>query len=81
MKITVLFFATLRDYAGIKSIELDLAPETTVQGLKRHLAKNYPKLTEPMKTVLVAINHEFGFDENVIPDGAEVAMFPPVSGG
>jgi len=81
MKITVLFFASLRDYAGMKSVEIDLSPETTVQSLKRYLAKSYPGLSDPMKTVLVAINHEFGFDENVIPDGAEVALFPPVSGG
>ncbi len=81
MKITVLFFATLRDYTGVKSVELDLAPGTTVQGLKRYLAKTYPKLTESMKTVLVAVNREFGFDENIIPDDSEVAIFPPVSGG
>lgn len=81
MKITVLFFATLRDYAGVKSVELDLAPGTTVQELKKYLTKTYPKLTESMKTVLVAVNREFGFDENIIPDDAEVAIFPPVSGG
>ena len=27
------------------------------------------------------INQAYAFDEEVIPDGAEVALFPPVSGG
>jgi molybdopterin synthase catalytic subunit len=30
---------------------------------------------------LVSVNKEYGFDEDIIPDGAEVALFPPVSGG
>jgi len=27
------------------------------------------------------MNHEFAFDEYLVPDGAEIAIFPPVSGG
>jgi molybdopterin converting factor small subunit len=34
-----------------------------------------------VETVLVSINHEFADDEQMIPEGAEVALFPPVSGG
>ena len=30
---------------------------------------------------LITINREYAFDEAVIPPGAELAMFPPVSGG
>ena len=33
------------------------------------------------KTVVVAINREFAFDDALIPAGGEVALFPPVSGG
>jgi molybdopterin synthase catalytic subunit len=29
----------------------------------------------------VAVNKEYSFDEDLIPRGAEVALFPPVSGG
>jgi molybdopterin converting factor small subunit len=38
-------------------------------------------LTESLKTVVVAINREFAFDDALIPAGGEVALFPPVSGG
>ena len=34
-----------------------------------------------MKSVLSTINREYAFDEAILPDGAELAMFPPVSGG
>jgi molybdopterin converting factor small subunit len=30
---------------------------------------------------VISINREFAFDESVVPKSAEVAMFPPVSGG
>ena len=79
--ITVLLFATLRDRAGIKSTELEIPPEMTVQDLKDLLVESYPGLQETMDTVVVSINREFAFDENVVPENAEVAMFPPVSGG
>jgi molybdopterin converting factor small subunit len=34
-----------------------------------------------MKSVLITIDREYAFDEAVIPPNAEMAMFPPVSGG
>jgi len=80
-KIKVLFFATLRDRAGTKSMDMDVSGETTIRGLKDKLAADYPNLSESMKAVLVTINREYAFDEAVIPPGAEIAIFPPVSGG
>ena len=79
--VKLLFFATLRDRAGTKSIELDVPPELTVQGLKDRIADEYPSLKDSMKSVLISINREYAFDEAVIPPNAELAMFPPVSGG
>jgi molybdopterin converting factor subunit 1 len=79
--VKLLFFATLRDRAGTKSIEMDVADELTIQGLKDKLATDYPNLKESMKSVLITINREYAFDEAVIPHDAEIAMFPPVSGG
>lgn len=80
-KVRVLFFATLRDRAGTKAMELEIPEGLTVQGLKDKLANDHPNLRESMKSVLVTINREYAFDEALIPAGVEVAMFPPVSGG
>lgn len=80
-RIKVLFFATLRDRAGIKNVELEIPVETTVQALKDLVVDAYPGLKETMDTVVISINREFAFDESIVPENAEVAMFPPVSGG
>jgi molybdopterin converting factor subunit 1 len=80
-RIKLLFFATIRDRAGAKSMDLDIPAEMTVLGLKDLLADEYPNLKDSMKSVLITIDHEYAFDEAVVPQGAEVAMFPPVSGG
>jgi molybdopterin converting factor subunit 1 len=80
-KVRVLFFATLRDRAGTRAMDLELPDGMTVQELKDYLAQNHPNLKESMKSVLITINREYAFDEAVIPDGVEVALFPPVSGG
>ncbi len=79
--VKLLFFATLRDRAGAKSIELDVPAELTVQGLKDKISDEYPNLRESMSSVIITINREYAFDEAVIPPNAELAMFPPVSGG
>jgi len=79
--VKLLFFATLRDRAGTKSMELDVPGDLTIQGLKDKLSTEYPNLKDSMKSVLITINREYAFDEAVIPQDAEVAMFPPVSGG
>ena len=79
--IKILFFATLRDRAGTKSFETDIPHSTTVRDLKSIVVEAYPGLKETMDTVVISINREFAFDESLIPDGAEIAMFPPVSGG
>ena len=80
-RIKVLFFATLRDHANTKSIELDIPAGMTVFELKDRIIHEIPALREPMESVVLSINREFAFDENLVPDGAEVALFPPVSGG
>jgi molybdopterin synthase catalytic subunit len=81
MNVKVLLFATLRDRAGSKSLELEISEAMNVGDLKRRIAADFPALKESMESVLVAINREYAFDEGLIPTNAEIAMFPPVSGG
>ena len=80
-RIKLLFFATIRDRAGTKSMELEIPDNLTVRGLKDKIAEEYPNLRESMKSVLITIDREYAFDDAVIPPNAEMAMFPPVSGG
>lgn len=80
-RIKILFFATLRERAGVKSLELDVSPDMTVEGLKEKLIADYPNLKESMHAVLITVNREYAFEEAVIPPNAEIGLFPPVSGG
>jgi molybdopterin synthase catalytic subunit len=80
-KIKLLFFATLRDRAGAKSMELEISDDLTIQGLKDKLGRDYPNLAQSMSSVIVTINREYAFDEAIVPQNAEIALFPPVSGG
>ncbi len=80
-RVKLLFFATLRDRAGAKSMELDIPAGLTVRGLKDQISDQYPNLREAMSSVIITINREYAFDEAIIPPNAELAMFPPVSGG
>ena len=79
--IRVLFFATLRDRAGTKSTEMDIPTGITVLDFKELIVEKYPALSGTMDSVVLSVNREFAFDENTIPENAEIAMFPPVSGG
>jgi molybdopterin converting factor subunit 1 len=80
-QVTALFFATLRDRAGIKSVELQIPPKTNISQFKSILTDRYPALLDLLSHTLVAINHEYALDDSIIPDHAEIGLFPPVSGG
>lgn len=81
MKIKVLYFATLRDRAGQREEELELGPGASVRDLKAHLARSRSALAPALDSCLVAVNHEFASDQEVLAEGDEVGLFPPVSGG
>lgn len=79
--IRVLFFATLRDKAGVRSTQMQFNSGTTIGDLKTMLIEQFPNLNGLMEHCLASINHEYCFDETLLTDQAEIAFFPPVSGG
>ncbi len=81
IKVTVLFFATFRDKAGVKQVALEIPEGTTVAGLRQIIVERFPGLRDLAEHALTSINKEFAFDDQIVPEGAEVAWFPPVSGG
>ena len=82
MQITILFFATYRDQSKTNKCIIEVPEYCTVdQLLKEILIRKYPDLVIHIPSTLVAINGEFAKVDDEIPSGAEVAIFPPVSGG
>jgi molybdopterin synthase catalytic subunit len=82
MKVTVLFFATLRSLSGVKSTVVELPYESRVSDLKMLIGEHFPQVATALAgTTLVAVNREYADDDQVLLNGDEVALFPPVSGG
>jgi len=80
-KVKVLLFATLRDRAGFRELELSIPDGLDVRGFKDQLGRDYPNLKVSLETALISVNRQYAFDDDVIPTNGEVALFPPVSGG
>lgn len=81
MKAIVKLFAGARELAGQEQIELDLPSTATVGELRAALLADCPALAPLLPHALFAINTNYATDETQVPDGAEIACIPPVSGG
>ncbi len=80
MPVTVLFFAVAREVAGRDAETLPASPGT-VGALRSDLATRHPALARVLPRCRLAVNQEFVDDAATVPEGAEVAVIPPVSGG
>jgi molybdopterin synthase sulfur carrier subunit len=85
VRITVLFFAALREQLGRPREELELPPGVgTVGALRDHLrARGDPwsSVFAPNRAVRAAVNQDMAQPAAAIRAGDEVAFFPPVTGG
>lgn len=78
MNVTVLYFASLRDAAGVASEDLPL-PESLPALYEALRARHGFAL--PRERLRVAMDGEFVAWETPPRAGAEIAFIPPVSGG
>ncbi len=81
MQVQVLYFASLRDRAGVREEVLSIPAESTVADLKQTLSERHRDLAPALDSALVSINREFALSEELLSEGDEIAIFPPVSGG
>ena len=81
MKLEVKLFARARDVAGAGYVELDVPDAANVADLRRALALQVPSLAPLAPQLLIAIGTNYADDTVLVPPNAEVACFPPVSGG
>lgn len=81
MIVTVKLFAGARQRAARSEVVLDLATGATVGDVRRALAREVPALAGFLNGVRLAVASEYAGDDQIVPEGAEVALIPPVSGG
>ncbi len=77
----VQLFAAARELAGVPSVSLDVPHGATVAELRHGLSQSHPALAALVIRSRIAVDCEFADDSAVVPEGAELALIPPVSGG
>jgi sulfur-carrier protein len=85
VKVTVLFFASLREQLGQPREQLELpAGVGTVGALREHLRARggaWASAFAPNRPVRAALNQDMVQAAAAIKAGDEIAFFPPVTGG
>ena len=83
MKITVKYFASIREALGQGSESVD-TQAGTLQALRDELLARggaYATALARGKAVRMALNQVMSEESAALVDGAEIAFFPPVTGG
>ena len=80
MKVNVLLFGIARDIVGDSKLEIEHQDQLDIKSFKQILESKYPKMSH-LSYYKVAVNQEFALDDQILQEGDEVALIPPVSGG
>ena len=84
MRVTVLYFAWLRQKIGAGEETVEIADGATVGALVETLRARSPAHAEALANqdvVRIAVNQDYVKADASVKDGDEVALFPPVTGG
>lgn len=80
MKVRLLLFAQYRDLAGQDQLEIELPSGATAGDLVSRLRQE-PHLQALPQQPAVAVNRNYARLSELLRDGDEVALLPPVAGG
>lgn len=85
MSITILYFASLREALGTsrETLELPQGVGNTAQlrGWLRERGGPWAEALAEPRAIRVSVNQTMARPETPVQSGAEVAFFPPVTGG
>lgn len=83
MQVHVLPFGVLKDWLGPSSATVELPDSATVGTLLERLRARLPERApkEAFRGIAVSVNAEYAQSSQVLHDGDEVGLLPPVSGG
>lgn len=85
MKLQLRYFASIRESLGLEQEVIELPVSVrTMDDLRAHLRLRGGIWSEVLgegKVLRCALNHQMANSSTELVDGAEVAFFPPVTGG
>ena len=83
MKITVKYFASIREAIGHGSEQLETSAASLLALRDELIARGgaHAQSLARGRAVRMALNQVMADESAALPDGAEVAFFPPVTGG
>jgi molybdopterin synthase catalytic subunit len=80
MRVRVLPFGILKDWLGSSATTIEL-PEGSSVGDLLDLVGNQQKVAPALRGIAVSVNAEYATANQLLRDGDEVGLLPPVSGG
>jgi len=83
MHVRVIPFGILKEWLGPDATEVELPDGATVGSLLEHLRATLPERApkDALSGIAVGVNAEFAQAAQLLHDGDEVGLLPPVSGG
>jgi sulfur-carrier protein len=85
MRVTMLFFASLREAVGVDREACDLPAGVDTTGRLRAWLRDrggpWAAALADGRNVRAAVDQKMAGGDTVLSEGAEVAFFPPVTGG
>ena len=85
MRLSILYFARLRDAVGRSREDIEIPPTvTTVGELRAWLTQRgapWSGAFAEVRSIRAALDQTMAGDATRLREGAEVAFFPPVTGG
>ena len=81
IRVTVKFLARYQEEVGEEEVDMMLEPPVTIGDLVDLLRERFPRWGGMVQEPLVARNLEYARAAELLVDGDEIAVFPPVSGG
>jgi sulfur-carrier protein len=83
MKVQIRYFASIREAIGHGAEDWDTEAATLGQLRAELLARGglYAEVLAPGRALRMALNQVMADEAAALPPGAEVAFFPPVTGG
>ncbi len=80
-EVLVKFFASARDIVGKKDLQMEIEKDSKVEDVMDDIFEKYPDLKDMEDQLLISVNKDRTDKSEILKDGDEIAVMPPVTGG